>query len=90
VTEVARFPAILIPLVGLAVLAVLLLAEVRPIRPIVTGIPEWRTMLFVLIAAAAVAFVANDTGSTAAAPAFDYAMVGIAYPVMLAARGRLP
>ena len=90
VTEVARFPAILIPLVGLAVLAALLLAEVKPIRPIVTGIPEWRTMLFVLIAAAAVAFVANDTGSTAAAPAFDYAMVGIAYPVMLAARGRRP
>jgi len=90
VTEVARFPAILIPLVGLAVLAALLLAEVKPIRPIVTGIPEWRTMLFVLIAAAAVAFVANDTGSTAAAPAFDYAMAGIAYPVMLAARGGLP
>jgi hypothetical protein len=40
----------------------------------------WREVLIVLVIAAAVGFLVNDTGMAAAAPSFLYAIAVLAYP----------
>ena len=80
---VARDPAVLLPLIGLVV--ILWLAVRRP-GILRRGLADrrWRNTIGVLIAAALVSYVVNDTGSTAAAPAFLYAMVAILVPTVTA------
>jgi hypothetical protein len=87
VGQLARTPGALVPLAGLLVA---LWAGVRGPEPIVRGLaaaPGWRDVLVVLVLSSGVALVVNDTGLSAAAPAFVYAVAVVAYPVLsLAAR----
>ncbi len=84
---VASDVAVLIPLLGLFVLFWL---TVRRPGCLAIGLADdrWRTAIVVLIVAALVSYVVNDTGSTAASPAFLYAMVGILVPTLDAFAGR--
>jgi hypothetical protein len=72
-------PASLLPLLGLPVV---LWAGLRPGRlgRSLAAIRPWREVLIVLVAAAAVGFLVNDTGMAAAAPSFLYAIAVLAYP----------
>lgn len=83
--QVLASPAALIPLVGLPIVLVLVLVRPGPLRRGLCD-PTWRKVLAVLVIAAAVGYVANDTGVAAAAPAFLYAMVGLWYPTLRAWR----
>jgi hypothetical protein len=78
-------PTTLVPLVGLVVVFVLALRSKGAVGRWMELDRRWRDLLLTLVAASAVAFVANDTGASAAAPAFFYAMAGIVYPAMLVA-----
>ena len=87
--QVVTQPATLLPLIGLPIVLWLVLARPGPLREAMEIEPSWRTMAVVLIAASMVAYFANDTGASAAAPAFIYAMAGVVYPAMLVVeRGR--
>jgi len=86
--QVLTQPATLLPLVGLPVILGLVLARPAPLRPALELDPRWTTMVIVLIVASMAAYFANDTGASAAAPAFIYAMGGIVYPAMLVAEWR--
>jgi hypothetical protein len=82
----ARVPAAVLPLVGFVVLLVLLARRVGPLRwdpPVDDG--RWRAAMMVMMVAALVAYVANDTGAAAADPVFIHAMAGIVVPAMLCA-----
>jgi hypothetical protein len=76
-------PAAYIPLVGLAAVFGLAVGGPGPIGRAMALHPAWRDVLVVMVIAAAVAFVANDTGVAAAAPAFLYAMTLLAYAALL-------
>ena len=80
-------PAAVIPMIGL--LVVLALA-IRPVGPIARGLADtgepWRHALIVLVLASLVAYVANDTGVSAAAPGYLYAAAGMAYPAFVVMR----
>ncbi|HEX9313608.1 MAG TPA: hypothetical protein VGA30_12415, partial [Actinomycetota bacterium] len=86
--QVLTQPATLLPLVGLPVILGLVLARPAPLRQALELDPRWTTMVIVLIVASMAAYFANDTGASAAAPAFIYAMGGIVYPAMLVAERR--
>jgi hypothetical protein len=79
--QVADSPASLIPLIGLPIV---LWAGLRdgPLARALAATRPWREVLIVLIVAAGVAFFVNDTGMAAAAPAFLYAVVVLALPVL--------
>jgi hypothetical protein len=83
---VASDLAVLIPLVGLVV--ILWLAVRRPGR-LVVGLADdrWRDTVGVLAGAALLSYMVNDTGSTAASPAFLYGMVAILVPTVTAFAG---
>ena len=83
--QVLTQPAALLPLVGLPVILGLVLARPASLRPGLELDRRWTTMVIVLIVASMAAYFANDTGASAAAPAFIYAMGGIVYPAMLVA-----
>ena len=74
-----RTPPAALPLVGLVVVFVLALTGPGPIGRGLDRLPPWREVLMTLAIAAAVAFVANDTGVAASAPAFLYAATVLAY-----------
>ena len=82
-------PEAYIPMAGLLFSLWVLVARPEPFR---SGLelagPVWRTALLVIVLASLVAFVANDTGSTAAAPGLIYAVAGLAYPAFLASERR--
>ena len=59
------------------------LAQPGPIRRSLAPYPAWRDMLVVLTTASLVGFLANDTGVSAAAPGFLYAMPALVYPAFL-------
>lgn len=90
-TQLNHVPAAYLPMLGLpAVLVVVLIAR-GAVRRGIELERGWRALIVVLVVAALVAYVANDTGVSAAAPAFLYAMAAIAYPVfLLAERGDVP
>jgi hypothetical protein len=71
--------------VGLVVVLWLALARPGPIGRGLAPHPAWRDMLVVLSTASLVGFLANDTGVSAAAPGFLYAMPALVYPVFLRA-----
>jgi len=78
-------PEAYVPMAGLLLALWVLVARPEPFR---SGLelagPVWGTALLVIVLASLVAFVANDTGSTAAAPGLIYAGAGLAYPAFLA------
>ena len=80
VHQIATYPVSLIPLIGLP--AMLWVAVRRPgvVGRGVAGAPAWRDVAIVVALAAAVAYIANDTGMAAAAPALLYGIAAIAYP----------
>jgi hypothetical protein len=80
---VARIPIVLIPLIGVVVVLVLVVRRPDVLR---AGLADrrWRNMIGVLTGAALVGYLVNDTGSTAAAPAFLYAMVAMFDPTVAA------
>jgi hypothetical protein len=80
---VADDPAVLLPLIGLAVVLVLAMRRPGILR---RGLADrrWRDMIGVLAAAALLSYFVNDTGSTAAAPAFLYAIAAILVPTVTA------
>jgi len=84
VRQLIDVPPAFIPVVGLAVVFVL---SVRPLGPIRRGFGHvdewWPQMIAVLCVSSLVAFVANDTGVAAAAPGFMYALTALAYPAYL-------
>ena len=82
-------PYAYVPLAGL--IAILVIAVARPSGAIGRGIaiaPAWPAALIALTVASLVAFIANDTGVSAAAPGFLYAMAALCYPVFLVAARR--
>src|SRR5439155_8960240 len=83
-------PAAYIPLVGLVVVLGLAVAGPGPIGRGLRLRPVWRDVIVTMAVAAAVAFVANDTGVAAAAPAFLYAMTAMAYAAWLPAAWARP
>ena len=86
VHQIVSYPVSVIPLIGLP--AMLWVAVRRPgvVGRGFAGAPAWRDVAIVLALAAAVAYIANDTGMAAAAPAFLYGMAAIAYPAFAFAR----
>ena len=74
-----RTPPAALPLVGLVVVFVLALTGPGPIGRGLDRLPPWREVLMTLAIAAAVAFVAHDTGVAASAPAFLYTATVLAY-----------
>jgi hypothetical protein len=87
--QIARYPPGILPLVGLpAVMVVVLRVREGPVGGALDLQPWWREMLVTLILASVIAYLASDTGTAAAAPAFLYAMTGIAYPAFLSASKR--
>jgi hypothetical protein len=85
---IARNPAAVIPLIGLALALWLVLRRTGPVAEGVALDNRWRDAIITLVSASFVAYVANDTGPAAAGPAFIYAMSGIVYPAMLVAERR--
>jgi len=84
--QIAHYPPGILPLIGLpAVMIVVLRAREGPVGGALDLQPWWREMLVTLILASVIAYLASDTGTAAAAPAFLYAMTGIAYPAFLSA-----
>jgi hypothetical protein len=85
--QIGDVPAALIPLIGLVVVLVLVLAPPRPIR---AGLElagrVWQKVLVAMTVGGIAAFFVNDTGVAAAAPVFLFAMTAMAYPAFLAAR----
>jgi len=85
--QIGDVPAALIPLIGLVVVLVLLLAPPRPIRAgLELAGKVWQKVLVAMTVAGIAAFLVNDTGVAAAAPVFLYAMTVLAYAAYLAAR----
>jgi hypothetical protein len=85
--QIGDVPAALIPLIGLVVVLVLVLAPPRPIRVGLELVGKvWREVLVAMTVAGIAAFFVNDTGVAAAAPVFLYAMTALAYPAFLVAR----
>jgi hypothetical protein len=85
--QIGDVPAALIPLIGLVVVLVLVLAPPRPIRAGLKLVGKaWREVLVAMTVAGIAAFFVNDTGVAAAAPVFLYAMTALAYPAFLVAR----
>jgi hypothetical protein len=83
-SQLNRYPTGYLPMLGLPLMLLLVLKGPGPIGPALRRLDErWRDVLVVLILASLVAYVANDTGVAAAAPAFLYAFAGIAYPAFL-------
>ena len=86
VGQIRRYPVGLLPLIGLPVA---LWLAVRGPGPIGVGLrtvdDRWRDVVAVLVLAAFVGFVANDTGVAASAPAFLYVFAALALPAFTAA-----
>jgi hypothetical protein len=80
--QVGESPASLIPLVGLPVVLWAGLRGGRLSRSLAAARP-WREVLIVLVVAAGVGFLVNDTGMAAAAPSFLYAVAVLAYPSLV-------
>ena len=82
-------PEAFVPMAGLLLALWVIVARPEPFR---SGFelagPVWRTALLVIVLASLVGLVANDTGSTAAAPGLIYAVAGLAYPAFLASERR--
>jgi hypothetical protein len=85
VHQVASQPGNLVPLTGIVVVLILVLRRPSPVGQAMDLDRRWRDVVLTLIVASGVAFIANDTGASAAAPGFIYALVGISYPAMLLA-----
>jgi hypothetical protein len=79
-----RVPAVWIPLIGLPVVLALVLWRRGPVSRGLRRERAWRDVLVVLVLASIAAFFVNDTGSSAAAPAFLYAMAGMTYAALSA------
>jgi hypothetical protein len=79
--QVGESPASLIPLLGLPLV---LWAGLRngPLARSLAAVRPWREVLIVLVVAAGVGFLVNDTGMAAAAPAFLYAIGILAFPAL--------
>lgn len=76
-------PAAWLPMIGLAVVLLLVL---RPRGAVDWGLrrdPRWRLAMVALTVASIAAFFANDTGVAAAAPGFLFALAGVTYPVLV-------
>src|SRR5262249_21839891 len=86
--QVGASPASLIPLLGLP-LVLWAGLRTRRLAGTLAAARPWREVLIVLVAAAAVGFLVNDTGMAAAAPSFLYAIAVLAYPSLagIAAEG---
>jgi len=83
-SQLNRYPTGYLPMLGLPLILWLVLEGPGPIGPALRRLDErWRDLLVILILASLVAYVANDTGVAAAAPAFLYAFAGFAYPAFL-------
>ncbi len=82
-------PAVLIPMAG--VLVVLVLAARRP-EPLRQALRDrvWRSLIVMLSVSALFAYLANDTGSTAASPAFLYGMAALVVPALAVFEGEPP
>lgn len=83
---VARVPAAALPLAAFVVLLVLVVRRAGPLRwepPVDDG--RWRAAMIAMMAAALVAYVANDTGAAAADPVFIHVAAGILVPATLCA-----
>jgi hypothetical protein len=77
--QVGESPASLIPLLGLPLVLWAGLRARRLASALASARP-WREVLIVLVLAAAVGFLVNDTGMAAAAPSFLYALAVLAFP----------
>ncbi len=87
--QFVHVPAAVIPMAGLIVLLILIARRPEPLRaPLRDRV--WRSVIGVLSGAALVAYLANDTGVTAASPAFLYAMAALVVPTLAAYEGALP
>jgi hypothetical protein len=82
---IADVPAAILPLLGFAIIAVLVIRRVGPVGVAMGTDERWPALVMTICVASLVAYVANDTGAAAADPAFVYAMAGIVYPAMVAA-----
>jgi hypothetical protein len=80
--QVGESPASVIPLVGLPLVLWAGLRNGRLARSLAAARP-WREVLIVLVVAAGVGFLVNDTGMAAAAPSFLYAVAVLAYPSLV-------
>jgi hypothetical protein len=80
---VARDPAVLVPLFGM--LGVLAVVVARP-EPLRTGLRDrrWRNMIEIMVVSAIVAYLVNDTGSSAASPTFLYSLAAVLGVTMVA------
>jgi hypothetical protein len=87
VRQVRDAPASIIPLLGLPIA---LWFAVRARGSVGAGLKasgrRWRDVVVTLCLAGMVAFVANDTGVAAAAPAFLYVLAALAYPAIVTKR----
>ena len=86
VGQIRRYPVGLLPLIGLPVA---LWLAVRGPGPIGVGLrtvdDRWGDLIVVLVLAAVIGYVANDTGVAASAPAFLYVFAALALPAFTAA-----
>jgi hypothetical protein len=73
------------------VIVVLVLAARRP-EPLRQALRDrvWRSLIVILGVSALVAYLANDTGSTAASPAFLYGMAALVVPALAVFEGAPP
>ncbi len=87
--QIRRYPVGLLPLIGLPVGLWLAMTGPRPIGAGLRTVDDrWRDVVVALVFAALVGYVANDTGASAAAPAFLYVFAALALPALTAAHGR--
>jgi hypothetical protein len=79
-------PAAVVPIAGLIVFLVIVARRPEPLRaPLRDRV--WRNVIGVLSASALVAYLANDTGVTAASPAFLYGMAALVVPTLAVFEG---
>jgi len=86
--QLVGYPTAFIPLVGLVVVLILALREPAFVRAAVALDPPWSEVLIVLTGASLIGYFLNDTGASAAAPCFLYAMSALTYPSFLVAASR--
>ncbi|MEO8423141.1 MAG: hypothetical protein ABI595_04425 [Actinomycetota bacterium] len=76
---IADNPFALLPVIGVAVMLVVVLRPPGPIRPSFDGAPVWRVALLTIVAASVVAYLVNDSGAAAVGEGLTTSLAGMLY-----------
>jgi hypothetical protein len=82
-------PLAVLPMAGLIALIAIVGRRPEPVRAALRD-RVWRSLIGILSVSALVAYLANDTGVTAAAPAFLYGMAALVVPTLAVFEGAPP